>query len=91
MLCSRGAPKLAVGGVCTSVAVDLGDLEGRAPELFAHWEEQERVLMEMVDWHTFKHTSEQVSGRGISLSAGGVVFSAGEGGGCEICGGMRWL
>ena len=60
ILCNRGGPKLAVGGACTSVAVDLGDLEGRGPELFDRWADREKVLMEMVSCHAFKQSSEQV-------------------------------
>lgn len=60
ILCNRGGPKLAVGGACTSVAVDLGDLEGRGPELFSRWGDREKELLEMVGWHAFKLSSEQV-------------------------------
>ena len=93
MLCRRGWPKLAVGGICTSVAVDLGDLEGRGPELLARWEEQKRMLEETVDWQAFKQTSDQVSecyviwawlwGFLLFLN---IVYGLGGGGGGENCG-----
>ena len=60
LLCYRGAPKLAVGGACTSVAVDLGDLEGRGPDVLDRWNTCERTLNELLDWQTFRQTSEQV-------------------------------
>lgn len=61
ILCSRGGPKLAVGGACTSVAVDLGDLEGRGPELLGRWEEREKKLVELIGWHSFRLSNDQVS------------------------------
>ena len=54
---------MSVAGACTSVAVDLGDLEGRHPEILERWAEKERRLMELVDWHGFKFSSEQVRER----------------------------
>ncbi len=60
LLCSRGGPKLSVGGACTSVAVDLGDLEGRCPDILEQWGKREKELGEIVDWQAFKLASDQV-------------------------------
>ncbi len=49
-----------MAGACTSVAVDLGDLEGRHPDVLTRWEEREKKLEELLAWHTFKLSSEQV-------------------------------
>ena len=68
MLCNRGGPKLEVGGACTSVAVDLGDLEGRCPDLLNLWTERERNLTEIIDWQTFKLSADQVHMSSLSLS-----------------------
>ncbi len=60
LLCFRGGPKLAVGGACTSVAVDLGDLEGRGPDILERWEQRHKELTELLDWQSFKQASDQV-------------------------------
>lgn len=49
-----------MGGACTSVAVDLGDLEGRGPDVLEQWAVREKALMELVTWQSFKHSSDQV-------------------------------
>jgi len=70
----RGAPKLSVGGACTSVAVDLGDLEGRGPDVLERWNSHERTLNELLDWQTFRQTSEQV---GVVMGKRGVMGKKG--------------
>ena len=49
-----------MGGACTSVAVDLGDLEGRGPDILDRWDDCRRQLSELLDWQAFKQTSDQV-------------------------------
>ena len=50
---------LSVGGACTSVAVELGELEGRYLALMEMWSERERRL-QTIDWEAFKMSSDQV-------------------------------
>lgn len=73
ILTHRGGPKLSVAGACTSVAVDLGDLEGRHPEILERWGDREKRLMELVAWHSFKLSSEQVCSVG-TLTASAAPF-----------------
>ena len=49
-----------MGGACTSVAVDLGDLEGRGLDLLNQWKEKEKQLVEIVDWQVVKLNGDQV-------------------------------
>ena len=57
----RAGPKLAVGDACTSVAVDLGGLEGQYPNVTERWLAREKLLKETIDWQSFKVTSDHVS------------------------------
>ena len=60
MLSGRGGPKLSVGDACTSVAVDMGDLEGRYPDTKQRWTTRETELTQKIDWQAFKVTCDQV-------------------------------
>lgn len=61
ILTARGGPKLEVGGACTSVAVDLGDVEGRYPDVVERWKTKEKELSQQMDWQAFKSNYDQVS------------------------------
>ena len=61
MLSSRGGGRLVVGGACTSVAVGMGALEGRVPDVELRWAEFERSVAQGVDWQGFKVHCNQVS------------------------------
>lgn len=50
---------LSVGDACTSVAVELGELEGKYQALMEMWAERERRL-QTIDWEAFKMSSDQV-------------------------------
>ena len=43
-----------------SVAVDLGDLEGRGPDVWDCWNTCDQTLHELLYWQSFRQTSEQV-------------------------------
>ena len=60
MLTTRVGPRLEVGGACTSVAFDLGDLEGRYPDLLERWGVRERVLSQQMSWQSFKANYDEV-------------------------------
>ncbi len=60
MLSTRVGPKLEVGGACTSVAFDLGDLEGRYPDLVERWSVREKLLTQHIDWQAFKANYDEV-------------------------------
>ena len=60
MLTVRAGPRLEVGGACTSVAVDLGDLDGRYPDIVERWSEREKELSQQMDWQSFKANYDEV-------------------------------
>ena len=60
MLSDKTAPQLQVGGACTSVAVEIGRLEGQYPDVLQLWEKREKLLRQSVDWHGFRMNCEQV-------------------------------
>ena len=55
-----GRARLAVGDACTSVAVELGELEGKFSALTEIWGEREKRLQQTIDWEAFKMNSDQV-------------------------------
>ena len=55
-----GRASLAVGDACTSVAVELGELEGKFSALTEIWGEREKRLQQTIDWESFKMNSDQV-------------------------------
>ncbi len=66
MLTTRVGPKLEVGGACTSVAFDLGDLDGRYPDLAERWAVREKLLTQHIDWQAFKANYDEVAINNVS-------------------------
>ena len=60
MLAERVGPRLSVGDAGTSVAVQLGELEGKYPDIVERWGKREKELRQIVGWQSFKINCTQV-------------------------------